>query len=56
MGLQEKGTVARPGETLLVKPGERLAVDGVVTDYLGITSNGTALLVCGSDVWAVSLP
>ena len=34
----------------------RLPVDGVVTDYLGITSNGTALLVCGSEVWAVSLP
>ncbi len=35
----------------------RLPVDGTVTDYLGITSNGTALLVCGGrDVWAVSLP
>jgi len=34
----------------------RLPVDGAVTDYLGITSNGTALLVCGSEVWAVSLP
>jgi len=34
----------------------RLPVDGRVTDYLGITSNGTALLVCGTDVWAVSLP
>ncbi|MBQ9300686.1 MAG: hypothetical protein IJ214_09255 [Clostridia bacterium] len=34
----------------------RLPVDGTVTDYLGITSNGTALLVCGTDVWAVSLP
>ena len=32
MGLQEKGTVARPGETVLVKPGERFAVDGTVTD------------------------
>ena len=34
----------------------RLPVDGAVTDYLGITSNGTALLVCCTDVWAVSLP
>ena len=34
----------------------RLPVDGKVTDYLGITSNGVALLVCGTDVWAVSLP
>ena len=34
----------------------RLPVDGTVTDYLGITDNGTALLVCGSDVWAVTLP
>ena len=34
----------------------RLPVDGTVTDYLGITSNGSALLVCGTDVWAVSLP
>lgn len=34
----------------------RLPVDGVVTDYLGITDNGTALLVCGTEVWAVSLP
>ena len=34
----------------------RLPVDGTVTDYLGMTSNGAALLVCGTDVWAVSLP
>lgn len=34
----------------------RLPVDGTVTDYLGITSGGVALLVCGTDVWAVSLP
>ena len=34
----------------------RLPVDGAVTDYLGITGNGAALLVCGTDVWAVSLP
>ena len=32
MGLQEKGSTAHPGETVLVKPGERLAVDGLVTD------------------------
>ena len=34
----------------------RLPVEGTVTDYLGITSNGVALLVCGTNVWAVSLP
>ena len=34
----------------------RLPVDGLVTEYLGITSNGVALLGCGNDVWAVSLP
>lgn len=34
----------------------RLPVDGRVTDYLGMTSNGVAVLVCGTDVWAVSLP
>ena len=33
-----------------------LPVSGTVTDYLGITSNGVALLVCGTDVWAVTLP
>ena len=27
-----------------------------VTDYLGMTSNGVALLVCGTSVWAVSVP
>ena len=32
MGLQGKHTTARPGETLLVKPGERFGVDGVVID------------------------
>ena len=32
MGLQPKEAVARPGETVLVKPGERLGVDGVVTE------------------------
>ena len=32
MGLQAKETTAQPGETLLVKPGERLSVDGVVTE------------------------
>ncbi len=34
----------------------RLPVSGTVTDYLGITSDGVALLACGTDVWAVSLP
>ena len=34
----------------------RLPVDGTVTDYLGMTSNGVALLVCGTNVWAVSVP
>ena len=34
----------------------RLPVDGYVTDYIGITSNGVALLVCGTEVWAVTLP
>ena len=34
----------------------RLPVDGTVTDYLGMTSNGVALLVCGTSVWAVSVP
>ena len=32
IGLQRKDTPAHPGEVLLVKPGERLGVDGVVTD------------------------
>lgn len=34
----------------------RLPVDGAVTEYLGMTSGGVALLGCGTDVWAVSLP
>ncbi len=34
----------------------RLPVDGTVTDYLGMTSNGAALLACGTEVWAVTLP
>ena len=34
----------------------RLPVDGMVTDYLGMTSEGVALLCCGSEVWAVTLP
>ncbi|MBQ7455267.1 MAG: hypothetical protein IJS53_02385 [Clostridia bacterium] len=34
----------------------RLPVDGPVTDYLGMTSGGVALLVCGTEVWAVTLP
>lgn len=33
-----------------------IPVDGKITDYLGMTSNGVALLVCGTDVWAVTLP
>lgn len=34
----------------------KLPVDGVVTDYLGMTTSGTALLVCGTAVWAVDVP
>lgn len=34
----------------------RLPVDGTVTEYLGMTSDGVALLVCGTSVWAVSVP
>ncbi len=34
----------------------RLPVDGSVTDYLGMTSNGVALLASGTEVWAVTLP
>lgn len=34
----------------------KLPVDGYVTDYLGMTTGGVALLACGSAVWAVSTP
>lgn len=34
----------------------RLPVDGQVTSYLGMTSEGVALLACGTEVWAVTLP
>lgn len=34
----------------------RLPVDSAVTGYIGMTSNGTALLACGNEVWAVTLP
>jgi len=34
----------------------RLPVDGTVTDYLGMTTEGVALLACGSEVWAVTIP
>lgn len=34
----------------------KLPVDSEVTGYLGMTSNDTALLACGSEVWAVTLP
>ena len=34
----------------------RLPVDNAVTGYLGMTSDGTALLACGSEVWAVTIP
>ena len=59
MGLQEKGSTARPGETVLVKPGERLAVDGLVTDGSSYVDEGTltgepvpALKQAGSHVYA----
>ena len=34
----------------------RLPVDNTVTGYIGMTSDGTALLACGSEVWAVTIP
>ena len=34
----------------------KLPVDGQVTGYIGMTSNGTALLACGNEVWAVTVP
>jgi len=35
----------------------KLPVDNnTVTGYLGMTSDGTALLVCGTEVWAVTVP
>ena len=34
----------------------RLPVGNEVTGYLGMTSDGTALLACGSEVWAVTIP
>ena len=59
MGLQEKGSTARPGETVLVKPGERLAVDGLVTDGSSYVDESTltgepvpALKQAGSHVYA----
>ena len=59
MGLQEKGTVARPGETVLVKPGERFAVDGVVTEGTSYVDESTltgepvpALKQAGARVYA----
>ena len=33
-----------------------LPLDGGVTAYLGMCTNGTALLACGTDVYAVSVP
>ena len=59
MGLQEKGSTARPGEILLVKPGERLSVDGVVTEGSSYVDESTltgepvpALKQAGSKVYA----
>lgn len=59
MGLQEKGSTARPGEMVLVKPGERLAVDGLVTDGSSYVDESTltgepvpALKQAGSHVYA----
>lgn len=34
----------------------RLPVDSAVTGYIGMTSDGTALLACGNEVWAVTVP
>lgn len=34
----------------------KLPVDGAVTDYLGMTTGGVALLGCGTAVWAVAVP
>lgn len=33
-----------------------LPLENAVTDYLGMTSDGVALLVCGTEVYAVSVP
>ena len=59
IGLQEKGSTARPGETVLVKPGERIAVDGLVTDGSSYVDESTltgepvpALKQAGSHVYA----
>ena len=59
MGLQAKGSTARPGETVLVKPGERLAVDGVVEEGTSYVDESTltgepvpALKQAGARVYA----
>lgn len=34
----------------------KLPVESTVTDFIGMTNNGTALLACGTEVWAVTVP
>jgi hypothetical protein len=53
---KEAGDIIDFANVVVTRQGSTTPVDGTVTDYLGMTSNGTALLVCGTDVWAVSLP
>lgn len=41
MGLQAQGAEARPGELVLIKPGQRIGVDGVVADGASYVDEST---------------